>query len=67
MVKTRRAKVDVLRSSTLATICGLSQEVRSFMGPVDRRSGLLERAEGLRVRLQKGDLGWSLEGRGKGM
>lgn len=66
IMKTRAAKVDVMRSSALATMCGLSAETKGYMGPIEVGGGTLQRAEGLRVRLQGGAMGWSLEGRGAG-
>ncbi|KUJ09624.1 uncharacterized protein LY89DRAFT_657053, partial [Mollisia scopiformis] len=58
IVKTRAVKVDVMRSSALATMCALGQEVKGYMGPVDLRGSTFEKAEGLRVRLGKGATGW---------
>ncbi|CZR66586.1 uncharacterized protein PAC_16487 [Phialocephala subalpina] len=66
IIKTRAAKVDVMRSSALATMCGLSVETKAYMGPIEVGGGTLAKAEGLRVRLQGGAMGWSLEGRGAG-
>ncbi|KAF8856529.1 hypothetical protein BDZ45DRAFT_594092 [Acephala macrosclerotiorum] len=57
IMKTRAAKVDVMRSSALATMCGLSAETKGYMGPIEVGGGTLQKAEGLRVRLQGGAMG----------
>lgn len=56
------AIVDVLRSSALATMCALSPEMKTHMGPADRNMSW-QKAHEVKVRLGKGNMGWSLEGR----
>lgn len=62
-MKTRNAKIDVLRSSALATMTSLSREMTEYMGPIQLRGELSQKAREMRVRLEKGAHGWSLEGR----
>lgn len=53
IIKSKRANVDIIRSSALAAMCGLSEESKGFMGPIELngREGTLEKAGNLRVRL----------------
>ncbi|KAH8669548.1 hypothetical protein BGZ60DRAFT_407752 [Tricladium varicosporioides] len=72
IIKSKRAKVDIIRSSALAAMCGLSEESKGFMGPIELngKDGTLEKAGNLRVRLMGGDggngigKGWTLKSAG---
>ena len=55
------SRVEVMKSDALAAVTILSPEARSYMGPTALRNGTINRAEGLRLRLGKGDAGWSLD------
>ena len=45
----------------MATLCGLSVESKEYMGLVELRGQTWEKAEGLKVRLNRTPNGWSLD------
>jgi hypothetical protein len=45
----------------MTTLCGLSAESKEYMGPIALRGQTWEKAEGLRVRLNRRPNGWNLE------
>jgi hypothetical protein len=63
MYLSRKAHVDVMRNSALAATSALSADSKGFMGPVDVRNKSWLKSYFLKVQLDKGEAGWSLEPR----
>jgi len=60
MVYTHRAHMQVIKSSTLATLVALDRNTREHIGGIDDLEGLKENAPCLAVRLQRGASGIAL-------
>jgi hypothetical protein len=60
MVETHSARMQILKSSTLATLCGLSKACRMQLGGIHDVSTLKKRAESLDVKLERGSSGVAL-------
>jgi hypothetical protein len=60
MVYTHRAHMQVIKSSTLATLVALDRNTREHIGGIDDLEGLKENGSCLAVRLQRGASGIAL-------
>ena len=54
IVATYRSRLQVLKGSSLATMCALSQRVRTQLGGMENMERLKERAQGTSVKLERG-------------
>lgn len=61
MFKTKRLKVEAMRSSSLAAMTILSPEAKAYMGSTALQEGSIMRSEGLKLRLRRGSVGWTLD------
>ena len=59
-VYTHRMHMQVIKASSLATLCALDKNTREHIGGINDLEGLKERAKCLAVRLQKGPSGIAL-------
>ncbi|KAK1753682.1 hypothetical protein QBC47DRAFT_304021 [Echria macrotheca] len=60
MIYTHRAQMQVIKCSSLATLCALDSNTRGHIGGIDDLEGLKEKAKCLAVRLQRGASGIAL-------
>jgi len=60
MVHTHRAEMQVIKCSSLATLCALDKNTREHIGDLDDLEGLKNKATCLTVRLQRGASGVAL-------
>lgn len=61
MINTAIFGVETMKSNPLAAMTILSPEAKNLMGPTSLQRGTVKRAERLKLRLSKGELGWSLD------
>jgi hypothetical protein len=62
IIKTNKAKIAVLKSSSLASMCALSEESKEYIGASKGRGILFKNALGLEVKLERDESGrWQLE------
>ncbi len=62
MIETKNAKMAILKSSSLVSMCALGEESKDYIGANESRGGVLKNALGLEVRLAKdGSNRWKLE------
>jgi hypothetical protein len=61
MIKSSMSDVNILKSSSLAVMCGMNEESKGNMKQIEMRGKIWQRAERMKVRLVKNDGGWSLE------
>jgi hypothetical protein len=54
---THHAQIQVIKCSSLATLCALDKNTREHIGGIDNLEGLKENARCLAVRLQRGASG----------
>jgi len=54
IVATYRSRMQILKGSSLATMCALSQGVRTQLGGMENMERLKERAQGTSVKLERG-------------
>ena len=52
IIETKKEKMAILKSSSLASMCALSEESKNYIGTIKRRGEVLEKASGLEVRLE---------------
>ena len=60
MSSTRASGVQILKGSSLATMCGLDKSTRRHLGDINDLRRLEKRAEGVKVRLERGSSGAAL-------
>lgn len=60
MASTYRSHMQVIKCSSLATMCALDKNTREHIGGIDDLEGLKEKAKCLTVRLQRGASGVAL-------
>ena len=60
IVSTRASGVQILKGSSLATMCGLDKNTRKYLGDINDLKKLGGRAEDVRVRMEKGSSGMAL-------
>ncbi|RDW66797.1 hypothetical protein BP5796_09546 [Coleophoma crateriformis] len=61
VLTTSRYRVDAMKSNALAAVTVLSHDARTYMGPADLRDDMSKKADGLMLRLNKGEKGWDLK------
>lgn len=52
IIETKKEKIAILKSSSLASMCALSEESKNYIGTIKSRGEVLEKASGLEVRLE---------------
>ena len=52
IIETKKEKMAILKSSSLASMCALSEESKNYIGAIKSRGEVLEKASGLEVRLE---------------
>ena len=65
MVQSSRANTKPWKTSTLATLQGLGDELRRELGTLDSEARMAKRAETRSVRLEENKDGWRLVNRGE--
>ena len=61
IIATKREKVAILKSSSLASMCALSEESKNYIGAIKGRGEILDKASAMEVRLEEdGRDSWKL-------